>query len=272
MLLVLFKKFVGRKQTGAQPIQSTTNHVEEQVLRIQQGDQALLNQFIADYKPFIAKVTSRFSKRYIDPARDDEFSISLQAFHEAIMSFSSESGSSFFNFAETVIRRRLIDYVRKEQRHTGQIPYSVFDTEDEEDNVLNPVETKQAVDQYTEEQSALTRREEILELDQALAEFGISFADLVDGSPKHADSRAMLVTIGRHLGESEELLQLLKTKKVLPIKQLLEDVNVSRKTLERNRKFLIAIALIHSGSYPYLREYIKSDEPEIISRGVGMHA
>lgn len=242
------------------------------MLRIQQGDTALLNEFIADYKPFIAKVTSRFSKRYIDPNYDDEFSIALQAFHEALMSFSSESGASFFSFAETVIRRRLIDYVRKEQRHTNQLPFTAFDTEDEEHNVLNPIETMQAVEHFTEAQRSLARREEIAELDEALAAFDITFADLVEGSPKHADSRAMLMTIGRHLGENEELLELLRSKKMLPIKQLLEQVKVSRKTLERNRKFLIAIAFIHSGSYPYLSEYIQVEHPDIMTRGVGINA
>jgi RNA polymerase sigma factor len=52
----------------------------------------------------------------------------------------------------------------------------------------------------------------------------------------------------------------LLNKKQLPIKELLERVEVSRKTLERNRKFLIAIALIYQGPYPYLRDYLQIRE------------
>jgi RNA polymerase sigma factor len=34
-------------------------------------------------------------------------------------------------------------------------------------------------------------------------------------------------------------------------------VKVSRKTIERNRKYIIAIALILIGDYVYLKDYIK---------------
>jgi RNA polymerase sigma factor len=34
-------------------------------------------------------------------------------------------------------------------------------------------------------------------------------------------------------------------------------VDVSRKTIERNRKYIIAIALIMTGDYVYMKDYIK---------------
>ncbi len=34
-------------------------------------------------------------------------------------------------------------------------------------------------------------------------------------------------------------------------------VSVSRKTIERNRKYIIAIALILSGDYVYMKDYLK---------------
>jgi RNA polymerase sigma factor len=57
--------------------------------------------------------------------------------------------------------------------------------------------------------------------------------------------------------EKEELREILLTKKRLPIKQLEELVDVSRKTLERNRKYIIAMALIFTSDYVYLKDYIK---------------
>lgn len=139
MLLVLFKRFLGKRQSHhTEPEKLQTP--EEIVIRIQEGDLRLRNQFITDYQPYVAKVTSRFCKRYVDPARDDEFSIALGAFNEAINQFSPQAGRSFLGFSEQVIRRRLIDYVRKEQRFAGQIPYSTFEVEDEEEHTVNPVE------------------------------------------------------------------------------------------------------------------------------------
>lgn len=287
MLLVLFKRLIGkpgrrksgRREDGLRPEDALksddllpADSLEEQVLRIQQGDAELQERFLAKYRPFVAKVASRFAKRYIDPNADDEFSIAYHAFHEAVMNFSKSSGTSFFHFAETVMRRRLIDYARKEMRHRAHIPYSAFDTEDDDNNVINPVETKHAVERYSEAMAARERRLEIAEISEVLREFGISFEDLAEVSPKHVDSRMMLLEIGRTLGEDEALMSVLMSKKMLPIKELLDKVSVSRKTLERNRKYLIAVALIHSGSYPYLQDYLRPGIPHRDGKEAGIRA
>ncbi|KIL38895.1 RNA polymerase sigma factor SigI [Gordoniibacillus kamchatkensis] len=262
MLLVLFKKFLGKRQAYHPSSIDEAALPEQLVQRIQEGDLRLRNQFIADYQPYVAKVTSRFCKRYIDPARDDEFSIALAAFNEAINQFSAQAGRSFLSFAETVMRRRLIDFVRKEQRFRGQIPYSSFEIEDDEDNMINPVEIHQAIEQYEKQKGLEERKSEIADFSRVLEEFGISFTDLAELSPKHEDSRRMLVGIGHKLAADAGLMRVVVTKRMLPIKELLEQVNVSRKTLERNRKFLIALALILNGPYPYLREYLRFEEED----------
>jgi RNA polymerase sigma factor len=259
LLLVLFKRFLGKRQSP-HPDSTDSQPPEQIVIRIQKGDLRLRNQFITDYQPYVAKVTSRFCKRYVDPARDDEFSIALGAFNEAINQFSTESGRSFLGFAEQVIRRRLIDYVRKEQRFSQQLPYSAFDVEDEEDNVINPVEIHQAVVQYEKQIGMEERHGEIIDLNHCLADFGIRFSDLVEASPKHDDSRQTLFAIGKQLSGNTEFMRIMLAKRMLPIKELLDVVDVSRKTLERNRKFIIAVALIYNGPYPYLRDYLQIKE------------
>lgn len=256
MILALFQRFLGKNQSHRNDLLKG-QPPEQLVEKIQQGDLRLRNQFITDYQPYVAKLTSQFCKRYIDPARDDEFSISLSAFNEAINQFSPVSGRSFLGFSETVIRRRLIDYVRKEQKFNKDVPYSSFDTEDDENNIINPVETHQAIDNYDKQRGVEERNSEIIDLNRCLAEFDIRFTDLVDGSPKHTDSRDILFSIGKSLAEDASLMKLLLTKRLLPIKELMEYVQVSRKTLERNRKFIIAVALIYNGPYAYLREYLQ---------------
>jgi RNA polymerase sigma factor len=258
VLLVLLKKFLGKRQSSDPGHPSS--RPEELVSRIQNGDLRLRNQFIADYQPYVAKVTSRFCKRYIDPARDDEFSIALAAFNEAINQFSAPMGRSFLGFAETVIRRRLIDFLRKEQRFRGQIPYSSFEQEDDENNIINPIEVHQAIEHYEKQKGLEERQSEIIDFNRCLSEFEIAFSDLVEVSPKHDDSRQMLFKIGNLLSQDAELMRTLLNKRQLPIKELLMQVDVSRKTLERNRKFLIAIALINNGPYPYLRDYLQIRE------------
>lgn len=253
MILVLLKRFLGRSHSHS----NAGKTPEDSVLLIQQGDMRLRNQFITDYQPYVAKVASRFCKRYVDPARDDEFAVALSAFNEAINQFSYQPGRSFLSFAETVIRRRLIDFVRKEQRFSQQVPYSSFEIEDEDENIVNPIDIHQAIREYELQKDMEERKSEIMELNQVLKEFDIRFSDLVDASPKHADSRASIARIGLDLAGDSGLMRILLGKRMLPIKEMLARTGVSRKTLERNRKYIIAIAIIYNGPYPFLRDYLK---------------
>jgi len=233
--------------------------VEITVARIQQGDTKLRNQFITDYQPLIAKMTSRFCRRYIDPTRDDEFSVALLAFNEAINQYSIDAGGTFFSFAETVIRRRLIDHLRKESRHQTQIPLSSFEVEDEDQHLVNPIEIHQSIERYEQEKLRLDRQQEIQEYSVKLGGFGISFNEMTEISPKHRDSREMMITIGKGVGTNVRWMEMLLSKKTLPIKELSDHFPVSRKTLERNRKYIIAIALIAYGTYPHLQDYLGLD-------------
>ncbi|REE85183.1 RNA polymerase sigma factor [Paenibacillus taihuensis] len=271
MLLVLFKRIFGGKHEKSAVTEDHHIAPEEVVEQIRRGE-ASRSDFIAAYKPYIAKVTSRFCKRYIDPEQADEFSIALVAFDEAIEQFKGQAGKSFLGFAETVIRRRLIDYVRKEQRHQGTVPYSAFDQDDEEEMTVNPIETKEALYRYSISQEAEARRMEIAEYDARLKEFGISFMELSDLSPKHTDSRLLLISISRLLANEPELYEVLEQKQKLPIKELCEMASVSRKTIERNRKYIIALALLHNGDFPHLQQYIEPQDhalpEEAEARGV----
>lgn len=264
MLLVLFKRFL-RKSHSAVAEESEQKLTPEQwVAQIRQGDELQREQFISDYKPYIMKVTSRFSKRYIDPTRDEEFSVALLAFNEAINQFDSHAGKSFIGFAETVIRRRLIDYVRKEQRHTKVVPYSMFDSEEEEHLQYNSIETKQAMNAYEIRQTEDDRRLEIQQLNQELERFSISFNELADQSPKHADSRKLLIGIAQRFASETVLFESLKLTQKLPVKELTEMCGVSRKTIERNRKYIIAIALVISGRYPFMHDYLNVPVGQIV--------
>lgn len=256
MLLAMFNKFLGKRQSHNSS-EAESQLPENVVARIQDGDLILRNQFISDYQPYVAKITSRFCKRYIDPSRDDEFSIALGAFNEAINQFDAEMGRTFLSFSETVVRRRLIDYVRKEQRFTKQVPLSSFEIEDDDFNVINPIEIQQALEEYQVTLGTEDRRSEIESLSHSLADFDIDFNDLIQISPKHTDSREMLFLIAKVLSEDVSLMNHLMSKRMLPIKELLPRVTVSRKTLERNRKYIITLALVYDGAYPYLREYLQ---------------
>ncbi len=229
--------------------------LEETVERIHMGDSALQEELIDSYKPFIAKTVSTVCKRYIHES-DDEFSIGLIAFNEAIQKYSSEKGNSLLSFAEVMIKRRVIDYIRQQSRNQT-ISFHIASDPNEEETQRSSIEDEISLDDFKKKTEQELRREEILQFKAVLKDFELSFEDLLEQSPKHADARKNAMLIAKAMVENEELKQLLLEKRRLPIKQLEGMVDVSRKTIERNRKYIIAIALILTGDYIYLKDYIK---------------
>lgn len=229
--------------------------LEESVEKIQQGDSALREELIDSYKPFIAKTVSAVCKRYIHES-DDEFSIGLIAFNEAIQKYSSDKGNSLLSFAEVMIKRRVIDYIRQQSRNQS-LSFNIANDLSEEEQHRSTIEDELSLDEFRKKTEEELRREEIFQFQNILLEFDLSFQDLLEQSPKHADARKNAMLVAKAMVDNEELRLLLIEKKRLPIKHLEEMVNVSRKTIERNRKYIIAIALILIGDYVYLKDYIK---------------
>ena len=104
----------------------------------------------------------------------------MMAFHEAIGGYSRIRGS-FLKYAAMLIRSRLVDYSRREQRHSRVL--SLDAPIGEEDTTLG--ETL-AEEKDPHEETALrdATRAEIEELTRQMQEFGVSLSDVADNCPK----------------------------------------------------------------------------------------
>jgi len=229
--------------------------LEEKVVLAQKGNQEVRNLLIQQSTTFISQVTSKVCKRFIDPVKDDEFSVAMAAFDEAIMQFTPEKGCSFLSFAKLVIRRRVIDYIRQQARHRGQLSLE-YSREREEESSSSLLEVGISLEKYEYDHEASLRREEIQHFREQLKEYNINLMDLPDRSPKHSDARQNAVQIARILADNSHLTSLFLEKRKLPMKELMNHVTVSRKTIERNRMYIIAIVLLLIDDYRYLQGYI----------------
>ncbi|TGA97241.1 RNA polymerase sigma-I factor [Sporolactobacillus shoreae] len=232
--------------------------LETNIFKVQQGDESLRNRIIESYQPFIKKVVSKVCNRFIDQTMD-EFSVGLVAFNEAINQYQKGQGSKFLTFADMVIRRRIIDFIRKESRQVRNIYLNQVKPDDENGMEESYVEQQAAIDYYEEKCRIDERKEQIDGYRSLLLEYGITFDVLSKHCPKHADARENAKISAKKLVEHKELVSFLKKKRQLPIKDLLQFVSCSRKTIERNRKYIIALALIYIGGFSALKSYI---EPE----------
>ena len=231
------------------------NSLEDKVRLIQQGDLTLLNELIHSYKPFIAKTVSSVCKRYINES-DDEFSIGLIAFNEAIQKYNPEKGSSLISFSEILIKRRVIDYIRLQSTKYQTISMDTSSQDSQDHHEQHYIDVELSINHYQKKKDEELRKEEILQFGEKLHQFDLSLKDLIGYSPKHADARKNAIMVAKILAENEPLKNSLLKNKRLPMKQLESFVPLSRKTIERNRKYIIAIALILIGDYVYLQDYI----------------
>ena len=128
---------------------------------------------------------------------------------------------------------------------------------DEEEFESSLIDAELSIDAYKKKAENELRKEEIIRFTEVLKQYHLSFSDLLQQSPKHADARKNAIIVAKTLAENDELKELFLLKKKLPIKHLETQVEVSRKTIERNRKYIMAITLILIGDFIFLKDYIK---------------
>lgn len=208
---------------------------------------------IQDFLPFIRSETAKFMNRTVQD-NDDELSIAMIAFHEAVHHYDETKGT-FLSLASTTIRSRLTDHYRKEKRHMGHISMNtpVGDTDTEMGDLI-----------VSEEESHADRiiyrdatRQEIAELAAQMAEFGVSLSDVADNCPTQERNKAICLRAMQYAKENTDVLdEFLRTQR-LPLAKLSDGNRAVRKTLERHRKYLIALLLICTNGYEIIRGHLK---------------
>lgn len=229
--------------------------IDSAIKASQQGDAVARNYVLEHFSPHILRVGGAFIGRYISISHD-EYSVGLAALDEAISKYNADKGASFQAFFEIVLKRRLIDHIRKTSR-VREIPRSSLQPTLDEEFFDTDVEVVQAQQRYQEQTLTRERADEIAALSQELSLFGLSFSDLPAHSPKHSDARKTAIRIAASLVRDGELWEGFLQRRLLPVGSLAEEQGVNRKTVERNRKYIVAVALILGGDYPLLSQYVE---------------
>ena len=100
-------------------------------------DSEAADALIGQYIGFIRSETVKFTHAALEDGHEDELSIAMLAFYEAILSYEKTKGA-FLPYASRAIRNRLIDHYRAEKRHGnvvslhapagGEADHSLLDT------------------------------------------------------------------------------------------------------------------------------------------------
>ncbi|HHW18540.1 MAG TPA: RNA polymerase sigma-I factor [Firmicutes bacterium] len=239
---------------------SSEETLESRVARARDGDRTAREELIRDYAPFILKTASSLVKRYVAFGKDDEASIAMSAFNEAIDAYASKR-PGFLAFAATVIRRRLVDHFRKAVRHP-EIPFSALENRDSGNSRAVDIEV---LDSYgtTDWQKVIERRDEIERWKETLEEFGLTLNKVVKMTPKHEDARTRAIEIAKIVAGNRHLRDKLFLTKRLPVDDILSwlppENRVSRKTMDRQSVYITALVIILTGEFPSIREFLGID-------------
>lgn len=215
-------------------------NIIERVLQAQQDIDAA-DALIRDYYPFIKSETAKNIGRIPVEGNDDELSIALMGFHEAIESYNHDKGA-FFSFASLVIKRRIIDFLRQENQFVQQVSLDETYIADEKGGVeqiseSDPVADKEAL------------KWEIIGLSKELARLGITISEVAANCPKQEKTvESCREAVSYIMSDQKNIRELFETGKI-PVNQIIKGTSVKKKTLERHRKYLVALAII------YFREY-----------------
>ncbi len=210
-------------------------------------------RFVEEYKPFIASCTEKVTGRYVSYGTDDELSIAMMAFVEAVRSFDSSKGN-FFTFSRNVIKRRLIDYYRSEKRHRDVVSLNVHIDDRETEYDLG---MEEAFREFSDRNIAELRKIEIQELGKELSHWNITYQDLAKVSPRHKKTRKQCAELAGIILSRPDMLESVMVKKYLPVSELEKASGLPRKFIERFRKYIITIVVIAIGDYQYIKDYIK---------------
>ncbi|MCR3922326.1 MAG: RNA polymerase subunit sigma [Firmicutes bacterium] len=193
--------------------------IDQMVVNLGDNSQKL-DEFIDQHEFFIIKCASKTAKHYIQKD-DDEWSVALAAFSEAIKKYDYGRGS-FISFAELMIHRRLVDYFRIQGRYSAEVAV---------DSIEN-----HAVIEVTENNLKF----EIEAISQVLKSYGFTFMDLTTCSPKAQKTKNACGKTIAYLLEKPMLINEMGKAKRLPINIIEKNVGVPRKILDRHRKYIIA--------------------------------
>lgn len=222
-------------------------------------DAQAADELVRQYLPFIKYETAKFLKRIPVEGQDDELGIAMFAFHEAAIAYSSDKGA-FLKLASIAIRNRLIDYHRKEQRHAGTVSLDqTVDGDGESRTLLEQIDT--CDDEISRRQDASDARKEIMEFVQQLSKYGLKLSDIVDNCPKQERTLAACHRVLAYVRENPMLLDHLTTTGKLPIAALSAGSNVERKTMERHRKYLVALLLAFTNGFEIIRGHLRQMSP-----------
>ena len=231
----------------------TAQDIAAQVLEAKRDPQAA-DALIRQYMGFIRSETVKFIHTAPENGHEDELSIAMLAFYEAVLSYEKHRGA-FLPYAARAIKNRLIDHYRTERRHGNVISlHAPAGGGEESGDLLDTLPDHR--DEIGAYEQRTASQAEIQEFGAQLARFGLSFSDVADNCPRQDRTLAACRRVLDYARANPELLNKVAETGKLPMNELALGAGTERKTLERHRKYLVALLLAFTTGYESIRGHL----------------
>lgn len=219
-------------------------------ITLAKADTDSLNALVSDYLPFIKAEIAKVSAEGLE--YDDKLSLGMLVFMNCVRQYQQNRGG-FISYASTCIRNRLLDETRKLQ---SKHQHTIYFRNDLDTDTNAQLDNTLALAQYSQKLEQQSLQEEIAMLSDTLSQHNLSFTDLAHISPKQKRSRRLCTQLAQAVCDNALWYQGFCQTAQLPQKLLSEQFNISPKTIEKHRRYIVALILILSGDYPCIATYI----------------
>lgn len=219
--------------------------LEKRVLSAKRSHEEL-EALLTEYRPFVLSAVLS-----VYPAGgDDALQTGFIAFTQAVNIYSEDKGA-FLSLARTIIKRRVVDFIRKE---TSVKEDAMLDgSQDDTDGMVQSASALV----YRVKQENEERREEMDAFAAELEKWSISISQLAKASPHHESTKSACKTVIYEMISNDSLLEAFMREKRLPVVELTRKTGIKRKLIEDHRRYIVAAIIIHAGDFPYMQEYVK---------------
>lgn len=225
--------------------------MDELTLRLREAreDNAALDALIADYQPFIRQEAQKVAVAGLE--LEDRLSIAALVFMQCVRQYSPERGG-FIGYAATCIRNRLLDEGRKGSRQAAVIPLFQDDAAGE----VSPAEQAYVMEAYDRGQERQSLADEMDALSEALGGHGLSLSMLETVCPRQKRSRTQCAQLAHAVAADALLRDAFGRTGRLPQAELAVRFRISPKTIEKHRRYIVALVVILLGDYPGIRSFL----------------
>lgn len=219
-------------------------------------DNKIMDDLILDYLPFIKKEVSKMGSLGLDYS--DRLSLGLFTFMKCVRQYDPAKGH-FFSYVGVAIRNSLRDEGKKQA--TSEKLVVLYPQGDAFDPYAPPGmrEDVLAYQAYTRSTTQANLAEEVEQFNEDLARHDITFRELSAISPRQKRSRKLCLALAKAVIGDEEMHGRFCRTGRLPQAQLAARMAISIKTIEKYRRYIVALVIILSGDYPAIRAFVLDD-------------